>query len=219
MRPARCWWRERDHRGDADRPGAGRMGASAVLPGPEPNHPGRGRDHHELRGDPLPVLGARGLQRAADPSLCRDPLLPRAAGPVRLRAAADPGRHLVAAARPATARRAPRGLPAHRPARPRRPEHLRPGRLRHRPERRDPRHGLLPRRRIHGLDAVLRHGLPQGDGAGVRGLRGLAALPRRLRAVPHRPRRLLVRALEALGHAAALRGEPRRPTRGRSSRR
>ena len=65
--------------------------------------------------------------------------------------------------------------------------------------------GGLPRRRVHGLAAVLRPGVPHGDAARVHGLPERPARPRRLRRVPHRPRRAVVRAVEAVGHAAAVR--------------
>ena len=54
------------------------------------------------------------------------------------------------------------------------------------------------RRALHGLGRVLRAGLPLGHGAGVRRVPGGAALARRVRAVPHRPRRVGVRGVEVV---------------------
>ena len=67
--------------------------------------------------------------------------------------------------------------------------------------------------------AVLRPGLPHGDGAGVRGVPGRRAFARGVRAVPHRPGRAVVRAVQAVGHAPGVRRDAATRTRGRSRRR
>ena len=67
--------------------------------------------------------------------------------------------------------------------------------------------GGLPRRRVHGLGAVLRAGVPHGDEAGVHGAPGRPARARRLRAVPHRPGRVVVREVEAVRHAPGAGGD------------
>ncbi len=64
----------------------------------------------------------------------------------------------------------------------------------------------LPRLRVHGVAALLRHRLPHGHVAGVHRLPGVAALARHLRAVSHRTRRLVVRE-----------GQGRRVAAGRST--
>ena len=60
-------------------------------------------------------------------------------------------------------------------------------------------------RPLHGLDRVLRHGLPQGDAARIHGLQAFAARERRLRRLPHRSGRRMVRQGEDLGLVAARR--------------
>ena len=60
---------------------------------------------------------------------------------------------------------------------------------------------------LPGLQRVLRPGLPHGHGAGVRRVPGRRALARRLRAVPHRPGRAVVRAGQDLRPAAGRRGD------------
>ena len=62
--------------------------------------------------------------------------------------------------------------------------------------------GRVSRDRVHGLAAVLRTGVPYRHAARVHGVPGRSALARALRRLPYRPRRLLVREIEAGRHAA-----------------
>ena len=117
--------------------------------------------------------------------------LPDSSGALYRGAAADSARHVSAPQEAAARRPDPSRVSQGRPQRP----HL-PSRHRYRADcdHRQPAGGVggeLSRRGVHGFAAVLRAILPR-DASRVRGLQGVCAFQRRLRAVPHRHRRQVV---------------------------